>query len=273
MIVDFHTHIFPDAVAPGTIAFLAKAANLTPVGEGTSIALLRLMEAEGIGISVNLPVATKPSQTDSINRFAAAVTAEKRGIISFGAIHPDCEDPEAVLDRIASMGLRGIKLHPDYQGAMIDDLRYLRIISGALRRNLHVAVHAGEDEATPTPVHCPPDASLRMLTALKKEIAGSRGRVILAHLGGNRQWDEVERLLIGQSVYLDLSFVCGRISCAQMLDIIRAHGSERILFGSDYPWTDPAQDLATLATLPLSEEERRRILVGNAEDLLGDALY
>lgn len=267
--IDFHTHIFPDTMAGKTVGYLAGIGGVTSLGTGTATDLLLKMKAAGISRSVNLPVATKPSQFASINRFAASLNAAGGAITSFGAIHPDDEEPEAELDELVSLGFRGIKLHPDYQLTMIDDPRYLRILRGALARNLHVSIHAGADEAYPEPVHCPPEASLRVLGILKSEIAASRGKIILAHLGGNRQWDGAERLLVGCEAYLDLSFVVHRVPREQLFRMIRGHGAARILFGSDYPWSNPADDVAYLSGLPLTDREKQQIFTSNAEELLG----
>jgi predicted TIM-barrel fold metal-dependent hydrolase len=269
MIVDFHTHVFPDAIAGKTVAHLAALGHLAPYGRGTREDLLADMRKSGVSLSLNLPVATKPSQFATINRFAEELNRSGCGIISFGGIHPDDEDPEGELDELVARGFRGIKLHPDYQGVYIDDPRYCRIIAAALRRDLSIVIHAGLDVAYPDDIHCTPSAARRMLDRVQGEIARSRGRIVLAHLGGNERYDEVERELAGQNICLDLAFIIRHAPRDQMLRIIRTHGADRILFGSDYPWSDPGADIASLRSLPLSESELRAILSENAMKLLG----
>ncbi len=267
-IIDFHTHAFPDAIAEKTVAHLARIGGLTPLGNGTVDALRAHMRASGVSLAVNLPVLTRPGQYGTVNDFAAALNAEGNGVASFGGIHPDSENIEGELDGIVRRGLCGIKIHPDYQGVMIDDPRYLRIVRGALERDLHVVTHAGLDAAYPELVHAPPEASRRLVCALGDLPKRSRGRLILAHLGGNEMWDEVEKYLVGQPVMLDLAFIVRRLPAEQLLRIIRAHGAENVLFGSDYPWSDPAADAEALGAIGLSERELADVFENNASRLL-----
>lgn len=267
MIIDFHTHIFPDKIAPATIAHLSAVGGTPAQTDGTAAGLRASMADAGIDLSVVLPVVTKPSQFDSINRFAAAVNAENDRLISFGGIHPDNDSIEEKLDAIVALGLKGIKLHPDYQGVFIDDERYIRILQEALKRDLLVVIHAGIDIGLPDPVHCPPN---RMAAALDR-IGGdpARPRIILAHVGGWQQWDEVETHLVGRPVYLDISFSLSKIPDEQLLRIIRTHGADRLLFATDSPWGSQKQDVTAFATLPLTQSEREKIQYTNASTLLG----
>ena len=267
-IIDFHTHAFPDAIAGKTIAHLEKVSGLTALGDGTVSALRAHMRKSGVALAVNLPVVTRPSQYQTVNDFAAALNREGDGIVSFGGIHPDSEAVEDELDGIVARGLRGIKLHPDYQDVMIDDPRYLRIVRGALLRDLHIVTHAGLDSVSPELVHAPPALSRRLIEALGDLPKKSRGRLIFAHLGGNERHEEVEKHLVGMPVMLDLSFILRRISKDRLLRIIRAHGTDNILFGSDYPWSDPAADAEVLMELGLGEGELADIFENNARALL-----
>jgi len=131
-IIDFHTHIFPDAIAGKSIASLEEKAGIKAATDGTLQGLLESMDRSGVDLSVILPVVTKPSQFDRINSFAAEVNAKYGDrVLSFGGIHPDCEEYKNKLDAIKAMGLKGIKIHPDYQGVMIDDVRYMNIVEYA----------------------------------------------------------------------------------------------------------------------------------------------
>ncbi len=265
MYIDFHTHIFPEKIAAPTIAHLAAACGIPASTDGTADGLLRSMTANGIDVSVVLPVVTKPSQFDSINRFAAAVNAQYDNIISFGGIHPDNDDINGRLDTIVSLGLKGIKLHPDYQGVFIDDERYIRILQGAVDRGLYVSIHAGIDAGLPDPVHCPPDRTAKALDALHLP---ATPYIILAHGGGWGQWDDVERYLVGRPVYVDLGVTLEYISKEQIIRIIRSHGCEKILFASDSPWSDQGVTKSRFEALPLTDKEREFISHKNAECIL-----
>lgn len=266
MYIDFHTHIFPDKIAPATIAHLEKVGGIPAHTDGTAAGLRRSMDAAGIGQSVVLPVVTKPSQFESINRFAAEINAQNDRLISFGGIHPDNDDIEAKLDHIVSLGLKGIKLHPDYQGVFIDDERNVHILKEAMKRDLLVSIHAGIDIGLPDPVHCTPARTAAILDRLEQN--PERPRIILAHVGGWNCWDEVEACLVGKPVYFDLGFSLGQIDNDQLLRIIRNHGADRILFASDSPWGDQGADKQFLDSLPLTTEERELITHRNAQMLL-----
>lgn len=267
MTIDFHTHIFPDKIAAATIAHLEKVGGIPAHTDGTADGLRQAMTQAGIERAVVLPVVTKPSQFDSINRFAAQINAENGRLVSFGGIHPDNDDVEAKLDHIVTLGIKGIKLHPDYQGVFIDDERNVRILREAIKRDLLISIHAGIDIGLPEPVHCTPERTAAVLDVLACDPA--HPRIVLAHVGGWGLWDEVETHLVGKPVYLDLSFSLRQIPDDQLLRIIRKHGADRILFASDSPWSDQQADKRHFATLPLTEEEREKILYRNAQTLLG----
>lgn len=267
MIIDLHTHVFPDKIAERTIGALAVKSG-KPAADGTVADLRRSMRESGVDVAVNLPAITKASQFDSTNRFAAEINGHD-GIYSFGAIHPDCEDPEAKLDYIKSLGLRGIKIHPDYQQCFIDDERYIWIIRYAVEIGLYVTTHAGFDNGFPELTHCTPDRSARMLDAVYGKSEPAEPRIIFAHLGGRGFYDGVESLLCGRNVYFDLSYVLIENDPALTTRIVRAHGAERVVFGSDSPWRSQKDDLAREQMLGLSAAEHELILEKNGRAILG----
>lgn len=267
MIIDFHTHIFPDAIAEKTIDFLAAKSGYTPYGNGTKEQALALMKNGGVTHSVILPVVTKPAQFGSINSFAARLN-EEDAFFSFGGIHPDDETPEVHLDEIKAMGLYGIKLHPDYQGVFIDDPRYIRIIRYALSIGLYVITHAGVDDGCDGETKCTPDRILRMLDAVYEGNLPLKPQIILAHAGSFKMYDEVLEKLCGLPVFFDLAYVSEFADPSVLLSIIRTHGADRILFATDSPWSDPANSIARIKELPLTEEEQNRIFSQNALSIL-----
>ena len=156
MVIDFHTHIFPDKIAARTIESLGAIAGVRAATDGTLNGLLASMEKSGIEKSVIMPVCTKPEQFENINHFAKKINETYDGkLISFGGIHPDCENPKEKLKYMKSLGIQGIKIHPDYQRVMIDDIRFMRIIEHASELGLMILTHSGIDIGLPEPVHCP----------------------------------------------------------------------------------------------------------------------
>lgn len=266
-IIDFHTHVFPDAIAQKTISALAEKAQCTPYGNGTLTSLLDSVHKNQITYSVSLPVVTRPQQFDSILRFAIECNQHPE-IIAFAGMHPDDTEPDKHLLQIKEAGLKGIKLHPDYQQTMIDDPKYIRIIQRCIELNLLVLFHAGFDGGFPEKTHCTPNGVLRMLQAVYGETIPEQKHIILAHGGANRMFDEVETLLCGMPVYFDLSYILSDIESDQLMRIIRKHGVENIFFATDFPWSDPARDIAYLNALPLTEAEKECIFWRNAKSAL-----
>ena len=208
MVIDIHTHTFPDKLAAPTIRKLQGACHTRAFTDATNAGLAASMARAGIDCSVVLPVATNPHQVAHVNESAAQINARGRrtGIYSFGCIHPDCPDPRGELARIAALGLKGIKLHPAYQATRFDDIRYLRILDRAGELGLVVLTHAGIDIGIPVPTYCDPEMVLRALEQVGPVT------LILAHMGGWRQWDQVEALLPQSSVLLDTAFSYGDLT-------------------------------------------------------------
>ena len=264
MVIDFHTHIFPDKIAAKTIEHLEQVGGITAATDGTLTGLLASMERCDVDMSVILPVATKPSQFESIQAFAKSINEKYQGkLISFGGIHPDCEDYKKELDTIKAMGFKGIKIHPDYQGVMIDDIRFMRIIEYASELGMIILTHAGIDIGLPNPVHCPPHKMLKVLDEIKPE------KMVLAHFGGWSQWDEVYEYLAGENVWLDTAFIYDYITKDRFFKIMEKHGSEKILFATDSPWSDMAKGIEWIKGLNLPGEVEEAVLSGNAKRLLG----
>lgn len=264
MVIDFHTHIFPDRIAKHAIGHLEEQGNMKAFTDGTLFGLKQSMSVNNIDVSVILPVVTKPSQFESVNSYAAEITG-KDGIISFGGLHPDSENYKEELDQIKSMGLLGIKLHPDYQATFVDDPKLVRIIQYATELGLTVLLHAGLDIGLPDPIHCPPERAANML----RQIDMDKAKIVLAHMGGYANWDEVEEWLVGKKVWLDTSFCLGKMTDEQFVRIVKEHGADRILFATDSPWSGQGETLKHLKSLNLSRKELERMLHLNAEELLG----
>ncbi len=263
MIIDFHTHTFPDKIADKAIASLVKKGGIQPYRSGTVASLKETMEQSSVDYSVVLPVATHPKQETTINRVSAELNG-KNNLFFAGGIHPDCDDVESTLDFIKESGLFGIKLHPDYQGAHFDDPRYINIMKKAFKRGLYVVAHAGLDVAYPDHIHCTPDM---ILNALSQFGGLADGKLILAHLGGFMLADEVLEKLIGLPVYMDTAVALSYYP-EKCREIIIRHGADRILFGSDSPWADQAEFVKIIKSYGFSKEDEEKIFYQNASKIL-----
>lgn len=260
MIIDFHVHCFPDELASKAVPQLAACAGIPARVDGTTRGLKDSMRRAGISRSVVLSIATKPSQTERINTWSSQIQDDD--IIAFGSIHPDNEDWKSQLFRIKDLGLKGIKLHPDYQKFFVDDEKMFPVYEMAFELGLIVLFHAGLDIGLPAPYHATPD---RLLNVIK---AFPGGKVVAAHMGGFSYWDDVERFLVGRDIYFDTSYSLGIISSEQARRIIKNHDYRKILFATDSPWMDQSEEILKLKGLNLDREVEAAILGLNAKALL-----
>ena len=265
MLIDFHTHTFPDKIAAAAIKELSERAGIPARTDGTVQGLKDAMARDGVDISVVLPVATNPAQVEKINRRALETNAvsDETGIISFGAMHPDYADYKSELKWLKDNGFKGIKLHPDYQSRLVDDPLMLNIIAEAESLGLYTTIHAGIDIGYPDDVHCPTTRTRHMVDMLHPT------HVILAHTGGWKQWDEVIELLTDPALYFDISFSLGVITQEQFMTIVEQHGSNHLLFGTDTPWDTAAHTLAELKKLPLTQEQLDDICYKTGRKIFG----
>ena len=232
-----------------------------PVSDGTVSGLLSNMDAWGIGASVVHPVITKQSQTRTANEWAAGICSER--IICFGGICPHTDDYKRDIDFVSGLGLKGLKFHAEYQDFILDDDRMLKIYDYALGKGLILLHHAGYDPAFKPPYRSDPRRIARAAGLMRG------GIIVAAHLGGQEQWDDVEKYLAGSSVYFDTSMGFEFYPREQFLRIVAKHGADKILFGSDAPWSNAFTEIAHLNSTPLSDADKQKILGGNAERILG----
>lgn len=277
MIIDFHTHTFPDQIARRAITGMQVISHAAAFAEGTVSALRDSMAAAGITYSVILPVATNPAKLVSMNDSAIQLNGQN-GIFHFGAVHPLAENWESELVRIAEAGLKGIKIHPLYQGVDINDIRYLRILGKAAELGLITVMHSGNDIGYPGQVRCDPQMTADALNQLGPI------PIVLAHMGGWKNWDRVTEYLAPTGCYIDTAISLGSIaplndgyyspedlpllSQQAFRDLVKAFGSHRVLFGTDSPWADQKTEIQNLNDLSLPKESLDHILFANACRLL-----
>jgi len=262
--LDAHTHAFPDRLAAQAVRKLAAGARYCPVHpshEGSLDSLLACMDRAGVTRAFVLSVATKPTQVTSITDWAGSIKSER--LIPFASIHPGFDEPEREAERIAGLGLRGIKFHPHYMDCTPDDPRALRVARAAESAGLAMIFHAGYDMAFPQD----PRAAPERLARVHEEVP--RLPLLFAHLGGWRQWEQVLEHLAGRPVYLETSWVGGFCPPDLLNAIIEKHDPRYLLFGTDAPWRDPVKELAHFTRFPLGEYARTRALWDNALRFVG----
>jgi uncharacterized protein len=263
-VIDGHAHAFPDAIAARAMQTLTEEAKWIPVRawhDGTIAGLLVSMDNAGIHRALMCSIATRPAQVTKITDWSAGVATDR--IIAFASIHPDFEQPEAEAERIASLGLAGLKFHPQYQNCPADDPRMIRIARAAAKNNLAMVYHAGYDLAFEmTDIGCP-----RRIRNLFEAAPGLR--LLACHLGGWRDWEESLKLIVGQPIYLETSFCLGQCPEDMLQRILEKHSPDYLLFGSDSPWADQSADLAAFKALPLGPEARAKALWENGNRFAG----
>jgi predicted TIM-barrel fold metal-dependent hydrolase len=260
-IIDFHTHIFPDSLAGRAIKVLKENApdsrNFT---DGTATGLKNSMESAGISRSVLLPIATKITQVRQINQ--SAVDLKKDPFIPFGTLHPDDPDFEKEITFLVENGIKGIKFHPEYQGFYIDDRRYYPIYEALAVSGLVTLFHAGRDPGPFTNDHALPAA----FKTIHNDFPDLK--LVTAHLGGYTVWNDVRKMLCGTGIWFDTSAVSGLLDQKQVERIIKANGTDYILFGSDSPWFDQSEVVTWIDSLDLTSTEKEKIYSKNAIRLL-----
>ncbi len=263
MIIDFHTHAFPEKIARKALSSLShEVGGVIPQTDGTFSSLKREMEADGVDLAVLMAIATSPRQQTNVNNFAIEVNGDDR-FLAFGSVHPDAPDALEELERLAQAGLKGVKFHPEYQQFYADDPKMKPIYRKISQLGLITLFHAGEDYGFAPPYHGMPEQILGALRWLD-------GPVVAAHWGGMGCAQEVLRKLCGvEGLYFDTSYGCGIMARPLLQKIVDTHGPAHILFGSDMPWHRPQWELNLLNTLDMTREERDMILWKNASGLFG----
>lgn len=255
-VIDVHTHIWPEKLAERAVNHVGNYYSYEMHGKGTLADLKESTSGAGVEYFVIHSSALKASQVEDVNTTAASHITEK--IAGFGTLHPEYADFEKEINRIISLGLKGIKLHPDFQFFAIDDKRMYSAYEIIAAKGLPVLFHMGDENYD--------YSSAKRLVKVMNDFPSLI--CIGAHMGGHLKWDEAEEYLIGKNLYLDTSSTSRKLPPSEMKRLIRAHGADKILFGTDYPIERHAQALKNFFALGLTEEENQKILFNNAYELI-----
>ncbi len=269
MIIDFHTHCYPDQIAAhameamtGAAEACPKAASLRPESDGTLARLRENVHAAGADYFVQLSVVTAPRHQYNVNQFALKVNALPDAF-AFCGVHGAASDSLEELERMYDAGIKGVKLHPDEQMIDLADKKMCPVYDLIADLGLPVVIHCGFDPFSPDHAHASPDQILKVRADFPKL------KLILAHLGGYLDWDAAEELLAGKGMPMDTALATAGLPPEQAVRIIRKNGAENVLLGSDSPWATTAHALRYLLNLPLTDREKEMIMGENAARILG----
>jgi hypothetical protein len=261
MFIDFHTHVFPKNRASSILLDLSARGEIPHFTDGTLDGLLGAMQRSGVELSLISRITTKKEQVDEVNQWLLGCTGPN--VQPLATVHPDLPVSCGDLEGLRAQGFQGIKLHPDYQGFFVDDPRMYPFYEAAQADGIPVLFHAGLDRGLPPPVHATPKGLLKV----HRQFPGMM--MVAAHMGGEDNYEETETHLLGEDIYLDTAFVLRIMAPETLKRFFRKHPVERILFGSDSPFTDQEAELRYLLNLPfLSASEKEKIAGGNAAALL-----
>ena len=257
-IIDIHTHIYPDEIA---LKATQSVRDFYSIGnesmDGTVNMLLQQGNAAGISKFVILPVAIRPDRVQGINDFILHQTQQHDCFVGFGTVHAKMEGLTDEVDRILSMGLKGIKMHPDSQRFSIDDIRLFPMYE-AIQGKVPVILHMGDHRYD----YSHPIKLRRVLDLFPKLQA------IAAHFGGYSMYDTAYELLKDKNCVMDISSSMMFMENGEAERYINAYGAERMAFGSDYPMWDPVEEVEHFLRLKLTDDQKEQIAHKTAERIL-----
>lgn len=260
MLIDAHTHAFPDSIAERAIARLEQG-NCKARHDGTVSGLLRSMDRAGIDKAILCSIATKPEQFDPIFKWSLSIASDR--VIPLVSVHP--ADPQARehVRMVAEAGLKGIKLHPYYQGFDLGGEAVMPILEAAEASGVLVVSHTGFDMAFPHDRIADPERVGRLVERFPAL------RFVATHFGGWRDWAEVRKRLLGRPVAMEISLSLELLSREEAREMILSHPESHLMFGTDSPWSDAVETLQRLRSLDIPAGRLRRMEGENAIRIFG----
>lgn len=258
-IIDFHAHIYPRKIAEKASEAVGNFYNATALYHGLSEELIQSGSKIGVEKYVVHSVATKAEQVEAVNTFIIESCRRYSEFIGFATYHQDYADFDRELDRIQTAGLKGVKMHPDFQRFQVDMPQMDAFYTSLEERGLPILLHAGD---------CRYDFSgpVRISRVLNRH---PRLKVIAAHFGGYTEWEESLEYLAERDVWFDTSSSLWKLPLEKANELIKVHGADKFLFGSDFPMWDHESELERFNKLDFSTVERKAVLYDNAVKLLG----
>lgn len=261
MVIDGHVHVWPDAIAERALG--APKPGLVRFGNGTVRDAGRVLAGAGIDRGICLGVADTPERLEKADAFVGSLDPGR--FIGFGSVHPG-RTPQENVDALRANGLKGVKVHPLFQGYALDDPGLWGVFE-ALAGEFVAVIHVGEGDT--------PEAGQRCTPKMLRDIARNFPElvVVACHFGGYEVLDAAEEYVVGLpgNVYLDTSWPpsVGSLDPQRVKSVIERHGPDRVVFATDWPMADPAAEVEAIHALGLSDGDTEAVLGGNYARLLG----
>ena len=262
-IIDAHAHIYPNKIVSKAVDAVGDFYSVDMFGDGTADGLLSAKDRAPITHFIVHSVATTPHAVTAINDFIANQCQEHPEFIGFATMQQDFEDPAAELQRAVELGLHGVKLHPDTQKVNMDDPRLMEVYAICEQLGLPVVIHTGDYRYD----YSHPRRLVNILRTFPDLVVDA------AHFGCWSRfevgYDILHEVAMNDRVFLDESSSQFFLGQRRTVELARMWGTDRIMFGSDFPMWDPAEEYHTLATAGFTEDELENILWHNAERFAG----
>jgi predicted TIM-barrel fold metal-dependent hydrolase len=261
VIVDAHCHVWPDHIARKVLA--NRPAGMDARHDGTLSGLTRTLDQAGIDRAMTLAIAGVPKNVPKTNEFIGSVPRDR--FIPFGTVHPGLP----VADNLASLrdnGIGGVKLHPLFQDLSLADPAMHELLQALAEAGIIVITHAGAGGDPAANERGAPEHLRAIIDSIPSL------RLIACHYGGYHRIDEAEELIVGAPrVVLETSWPprLADFDPDRLRAIIARHGADRVVYGSDWPMTDPAAEIAAIRALALDPADEAAVLGGNLASLLG----
>ena len=260
-VIDAHAHIYPDKIASRAVDAVGDFYLIDMFGEGTVEHLLSAQQHAPITHFIVHSVATTPGSVESINNFIAEQCRQHPEFIGFMAMHQDYPEPEKEIERAIGLGLKGMKLHPDTQHVNMDDPRLMNVYE-MIEGRLPIVIHTGDYRYD----YSHPRRLKRILHTFPKLVVDA------AHFGGWSVFDYALEYLEDENCYVDTSSALEFLGPRRTVELVRAYGVERVMFGSDFPMWSPVNEYNMLAAMPFTEDEFEAITWHNVERFIGQEI-
>lgn len=259
-IIDSHCHIYPDKIADKATEATGNFYSIQMDCRGTVSVLAEEAEKAGITHCLVQSVATTPAQVSSINNFIAEAVRGSENLAGLGTLHQDSDDFERDTDELISLGLKGVKMHPDIQRVAINDDRCMKIFEICERKGLPVLLHTGDKRYD----FSNPDRMIPVLETFKNLT------VIGAHFGGWSVWEDAAKELCGfKNFYVDTSSSLYAIKPSAARELVELYSDDRVLFGTDFPMWRPSEELERYMKLGFCDKQNEKIFFENAKRIFG----